>query len=449
MKSHGIVAIFVAAFAVLSQAKVHNPAGVDTHAKLVPGAAAKVSPVAKPAGAKSAPLPAPLKAKAAAPEKEKASSKVVAPAVSLRAPTKAELGKSKVASNTKAVKTQASPKAASLMSYAPRISPPLHDGGPMGSGAKHQSDKKFFGPPFPADYPDDKRPIPDKTILNKLKSPDQPYPALQSKADFDRDYVKDENSDQGSWKAQFEYDTLRNKIAKEAADAKRAAGRAGKEGSDVDSAQKRADQAAKDVDGAKKAMDDAVSEDDKAKTAEDFEGVPPSKEKLEELKKAVAQAEANYEKEKKDFEECKKQLEEASKNLEELKALQVETEKKLAAETKLWVEQKSVRLNLHKSKQDAAHSKRVVFDERLKAAQAIKSEVDQTLATKKLKHDIALKKLQKEQADVAKAKHDLERATLTLQKLRGYKPAEATPVRSSASVVSALISLALVAMHVF
>ena len=53
------------------------------------------------------------------------------------------------------------------------------------------SDKKFFGPPFPADYPDDKRPVVQKSILDKLKGPEQPYPALQSKNTFDKDFVKE------------------------------------------------------------------------------------------------------------------------------------------------------------------------------------------------------------------------------------------------------------------
>merc|ERR1719265_1393704 len=96
----------------------------------------------------------------------------------------------------------------------PKISPPLRD---------VKSDKKFFGPPFPADYPEDTRPVPDRSILNKLKSPDQPYPALQSKDQFDRDFVKDENADTGAWKAQFEYDSLRKKLASENEAARRAA----------------------------------------------------------------------------------------------------------------------------------------------------------------------------------------------------------------------------------
>merc|ERR1719262_510018 len=111
-------------------------------------------------------------------------------------------------------------KASSLLSSDPKISPPLKD---------VKSDKKFFGPPFPADYPDDKRPVPDQSLMNKLKSPDQPYPALQSKEDFDADFVKDENSDKGAWQAQFEYDALRKKLAEEEAGVKRAEERANRE----------------------------------------------------------------------------------------------------------------------------------------------------------------------------------------------------------------------------
>merc|ERR1712129_656879 len=125
------------------------------------------------------------------------------------------------------------------------ITPPLKD---------VKSDKKFLGPG--GDYPNDKRPVPDQKIMDKLKGPEQPYPALQSKADFDRDYVKDENSDKGAWKAQFEYDRLRNKIAKEA-DERAAQGQADKEGRDVDDAQKNSDAAGKNSKDAQDALDKA------------------------------------------------------------------------------------------------------------------------------------------------------------------------------------------------
>jgi len=339
-------------------------------------------------------------------------------------------------------------KPASLVSYSPKISPPLHDGGPMGHG-EHQSDKKFFGPPFPADYPEDKRPVPDKSILDKLKGPNQPYPAVQSKADFDRDFVKDENADTGSWKAQFEYDTLRNKISKESADAKNAGRRADKEAGDVDGAQGNSDRAGKDVDAAKKELDDALHGDDKAKTPEEIDEMPPSQEKLEHLKKAITEAEANYEREKTEFAECERQLAEAKKNLEELKAAQVAMEAKLAADTKLWVEQKSVKLNLQKSKEEAAHSKRLVADEHLAAARSAREAAMAVLATKKAKNDLAQQKLQKEQAKLAKTKQDFERATARLQTLRGYKP-EVKPARSGvAAAASALAAYILVAMNAF
>jgi len=330
-------------------------------------------------------------------------------------------------------------KAASLV----KISPPLRDA---------SSDKKFFGPPFPADYSEDTRPIPQKSILDKLKGPDQPYPALQSKADFDKDYVKDENSDRGAWKAQFEYDYLRKKMAKEAADAKVAGDNADKEGRDIGDAQRKADDAGRASDDARKGVDDAKRDENDAMQPEDFDDMPDNtlkekKEKLEKLKTAVAAAEANYEKEKKQFALCKKQYEDAKKNMEELKAKQVEMETKLAADTKLWVETKTVRMNLQKTKEVAAHSKQVAATEQLRAAQTAKADTAKVLAEKKVRAAKAQENLQKEKADLAKFKTDLEKATLTLQKLRGYTPAQ--PLKSNAPMTSVLLSFsALVAVFV-
>merc|ERR1719409_818955 len=82
------------------------------------------------------------------------------------------------------------------------ISPPL----------KPKRDEKFFGKA----YPWDKRP---KVDVLHFK---HPYPVVQDSSEFDSDFVKDENSDNGSWKAQTEYDRLRHKLAKEKADVARA-----------------------------------------------------------------------------------------------------------------------------------------------------------------------------------------------------------------------------------
>merc|ERR1719174_1851005 len=114
-------------------------------------------------------------------------------------------------------------------------------------------DKKFFGPPFPADYPDDKRPKIDHKVLDKVRSAGEPYPQLQKTSHYEQDYVKDENNDGGHWKAQFEYDTLRKELLEKQAAEKRAAG----------AAQKDADAAKAEEAGAEKAESaDDVKEDD-------------------------------------------------------------------------------------------------------------------------------------------------------------------------------------------
>jgi len=301
--------------------------------------------------------------------------------------------------------------------YEPKISPPLHD---------VKSDKKFFGPN--GDYGADKRPVPDKKILDQVKKVGGAYPALQSKEDFDTDYVKDENSDKGAWQAQFEYDALRRKLAQEEADAKRAGDRADREGRDADDAQKADDDAGRKVDDAQKDADAAAKGEDDIKRAEDFDG-PPSDEKLKELKKAVEAAEERYEQQKKAFEECKKQLENAKKELEDLKAQQKAMEEKLAADTKLWVEQKAVKLNLKKQKEDArfkAHSEKMnAAQAKLAAAEKNKADMAKALAKEKAESDKAQDKLKKEKADVEKVQQQLDAAGKKLQNLHGYKPAQA------------------------
>jgi len=67
-----------------------------------------------------------------------------------------------------------------------------------------ESDSKFFS----KDYPDDLRP----KVIHHF---DHPYPTVQDSSDYDKDYVKDENNDNGEWSAQMEYDRLKNKLARE------------------------------------------------------------------------------------------------------------------------------------------------------------------------------------------------------------------------------------------
>merc|ERR550537_1301666 len=67
-----------------------------------------------------------------------------------------------------------------------------------------KSDKKFFG----KDYPDDVRPA----VIHHFS---HPYPTVQDSDRYEKDYVKDENDDGGYWKAQMEYDRVKNKLAQE------------------------------------------------------------------------------------------------------------------------------------------------------------------------------------------------------------------------------------------
>merc|ERR1719210_808752 len=120
------------------------------------------------------------------------------------------------------VATQAAVKQKAALGKTP-IVPPLVD---------VDTDKKFFGPPFPADYPDDISPPTKRKLFKK----DSVYPKVQEEGFFDKDYIKDENSDGGKWQAQFDYDAARTKIANQQRQAENAAKRAGKEQHDVETA---------------------------------------------------------------------------------------------------------------------------------------------------------------------------------------------------------------------
>jgi len=326
-----------------------------------------------------------------------------------------------------------------LESFDPKLNPPLKD---------VKSNEKFFG--HNGDYLMDKRPKPDKGIMAKLKGPETPYPALQSKADFDTDYVKDENSDTGAWKAQFEYDALRKKLAEEQGDVKRAEDKATREGKDADAAQKEDDEAGKKVGDAQKNVDDASKGESDAKTAEDFKG-PPTDEKLKELKKAVEAAEEKLVKQTKAFEECEKQLAAAKKELEDLKAAQKEMEGKLSSDTKLWVEQnqkqKSIKLNLKKTKEQAAFEKTTAAQKKLTAAEEIKATAEKALAKEKAESDKAQANLKTKKAALKTAQEQLEAASTRLQKLHGYTGSSRRrrKEKSSAQTTSAFMAVLTVA----
>merc|ERR1712224_209201 len=81
----------------------------------------------------------------------------------------------------------------------------LHQGHRINPELEPKSSKGFFG----KDYPRDLRPKADEHFQM-----DYPYPAVQVTDDFDKDFVKDENSDGGRWDTQMEYDTVRSQLVK-------------------------------------------------------------------------------------------------------------------------------------------------------------------------------------------------------------------------------------------
>jgi len=329
----------------------------------------------------------------------------------------------------------------SLMS----INPPLED---------VASDKKFFGPPFPADYPEDKRPHIKKSIMDSVRSPGEPYPALQAPQDFDVDFVKDENSDTGAWKAQFEYDEARKRLMDAEGDEKRAQGEADEAGRGMNDAERDAAGAAKDSGAAQKDLDDAKAGEDAANradaTRESKETVITGDETLEELKRKVKEAEENYAKQKAAFAECERQLKEAKEKFEKLKAELEALEAKTQGNAKLWVEQRTVRMNALKEKKEAektaAQAKTKAAEEVLAKAKAAQAEFDKKLAKEKGEHAAALQRLQKEKADLDKAHKGLEDARTRLQALRGHAPPAHSP-KSGSCMTSVMFALLLAIAH--
>merc|ERR1719253_705434 len=187
-----------------------------------------------------------------------------------------------------------------------------------------KSDKKFFG----KDYPWDKRPAVDVLHFK------HPYPVVQDSGDFDRDYVKDENSDNGSWKAQMTYDRLRAKLRKEKRELAEALARKQSEEDGMRDALQRHDKAAKDFDeAAKRAERRRAQRLERERLAREEarkkepEVVPPKVKKVfEKAKRVVVPKDPSTDVEgatqdtegaMENLEECKKQLADAREALKE------------------------------------------------------------------------------------------------------------------------------------
>jgi len=158
---------------------------------------------------------------------------------------------------------------------------------------------KDHGKFFDKDYPDDLRP----KVINEF---DHPYPTVQDSKDYDKDYVKDENNDNGEWTAQMDYDRLKNKMAREKDDVKKAKAKMDEEEWEyrqVQEFEKNAEEAAK------KAEADSAA---KAGSAADKEGAAGDS------AGAIASESGQVEKETDDLKGCEKALAKAKQALKDL-----------------------------------------------------------------------------------------------------------------------------------
>lgn len=278
---------------------------------------------------------------------------------------------------------------------APSLSPELHP----------SSDKEFFA----KDYPSDVHPKVDQE-LHKFEPP---YPLIQDESQFDKDFVKDENSDGGEWKAQMQYDELRHKLREEQNDVKKAMENVDKVQTDLTEAeakQKVAEEDAKKAEGeakgARDKLDDAHGEVDKIKAKA---GPGDNHEVVDATKKVEDKVD--------NLEDCKKELEDAKAKLEKLLEEQRAEDKKME----------------HKLTEDIEQAEADVKEAQAKkeAAEAVQAEKEKTEATAEEnvrnaqgEFDSATQDLEKEQAEAEKAEKDLAKATERLRKNRYNKGGE-------------------------
>jgi len=294
-----------------------------------------------------------------------------------------------------------------------------------------KSDRVFFG----HDYPDDLEPHAKKTEFS------HPYPAVQDTDEYDRDYVKDENNDNGEWKAQMDYDLLRTRVARQKDDLEKAKATEKEMQKKLDAAKKReatatkaAEQAterarkakdhadglkkeakdkeeqavkeSKKVKNVKKAKDKEEEEEDLFKEEEQEQEVgKPTKKVPDDNNDDIDKAVANVKKEMSELKGCEKELVAARKELKEAmaKADNAAQEKaaKDAAAHEQWM----------KERDDAARRADSM------AARAAKYRSDH--ARRVAEEDATKEALEKKEAEYAAAQKEFNEADETLQKTEG------------------------------
>jgi len=269
---------------------------------------------------------------------------------------------------------------------------------------------------FKSDYPDDHRPDHYKLHFG------HPYPEVEDDSHYDRDYVDDKNSDNGEWKAQMEYDRLKNLLAKEYRELQEALAKAAKEKEEADRA--RAAEAL--------AEKKANEEETQAKIAGQDELGNATRVKT--LEEQIEDATKIVEAEIADLEKCKSELALAKAKLKSL------LDEKALAEAKENEAEKIQDLEKHEEA----------------TAEETEKELEKKLAEEEAEHAAALKVVAKEEQDVKDAEDALAKAAERLSKYRYNDPDEGTystkggnPMKAGAVGMHATLSMLLATSWAF
>lgn len=279
-----------------------------------------------------------------------------------------------------------------------------------------ESHKRFFE----KDYPHDVQPT-----VSSDHALSQPYPDMQDASAFDKDYVKDENGDDGEWKAQMDYDTLRHKISKEKNDVEEALRGEQREKAKLESARTQEKAAAEKAAAASKKADEARKKTKELETkVERLEGDAGGDGKLGqggnlgngtggrgENSSVVEEAVSKVEKETDELKECKRQLEEARAQLAEVLKEQEAAEKERRERMREEIAAAEAELK------DAETAKEAATANEAAAKQESESLKD---ASERQEADYAEAehKYEKEKAEADKVETDLNRAQNQLRQSR-------------------------------
>jgi len=315
------------------------------------------------------------------------------------------------------------------------------------------SDKVFFG----EDYPDNRQPR-EKKIKPEFG---HPYPALQDTDRFDKDEVKEENSDNGEWKAQMDYDLLRTRVSKDKDDVEKA--KAAEEDlkqiydnakAEETAAGKRAEKAeeraAKAREEAKKAQEDVAAAKELTEKAAEHQAAEEQRQAAERAEKQaggdgkqtqdaaesesgadgekgatfkdsadkIAEAAAKIKKEMSDLEKCQHELADARARLRELMAKEQELARQRREQKELekagW-EEKLAALAREEAKAAAA----LAEHEREAADKRGQEKVQEdTLSSRKAAHKVADEQYKEEKTDYDVLYSELKKSEQNLRKFR-------------------------------